>query len=188
MSDTENTSDLSGRTIAFLATRGVEEPELAEPWKAVTAAGATARLLSSAESVVTALRGDWDRGQEFTVDGPLEGASAADYDAIVVPGGTLNADALRIDTDAVRLVREAHAAGTPVFAICHAPWVLLEAGLVEGTRMTSYPSLRSDLTNAGAEWVDEEVVTDGGITTSRTPDDLDAFCAEILSRVGAARS
>lgn len=179
-------ADLTGRTIAFLATRGVEEVELTGPWKAVTEAGATAVLLSSEDGPVTALHGDWDRGADFPVDGPIAGADASAFDALVLPGGTLNADALRIDADAVRLVQHAAQAGTPIAAICHAPWLLIEAGLVDGRRLTSYSSLRTDLENAGAQWVDEQVVTDGGITTSRTPEDIEAFSAEVVARVAAA--
>ncbi|MCS6711530.1 type 1 glutamine amidotransferase [Brachybacterium sp. EF45031] len=182
MTDT-TASDLSNRSVLFLARNGVEEPELKKPLEALKSSGARVTLLSPQTEPVVALRGDWDRGEEFPVDGPLSGASADDYDALVLPGGTLNADALRADDDAVRLVKEFAAAGKPIAAICHAPWVLIEAGLTDGLRMTSYSSLRSDLVNAGADWVDEEVVTDKGITTSRTPDDLEAFIGEIRSRL-----
>lgn len=179
-------ADLTGRTIAFLASRGVEEAELAKPWEAVTQAGAKAVLLSPEDSSVPSLVGDWDRGREFPVDGPIAGADPAAYDALVLPGGTLNADALRIDADAVGFVQAFGATGKPIAAICHASWLLLEAGLVAGRRLTSYSSLHSDLANAGADWVDEEVVTDGILTTSRTPDDLTAFSAELVSRVASA--
>lgn len=183
----ENTTpDLTGRTVAFIAVNGVEEAELARPWQAVTEAGGTARLLSAQEGTITALVGDWDRGRDFAVDGPIAGASAEDYDALVIPGGTLNADTLRIDADAIRLVQQMAAAGRPVLSICHGPWLLLEAGLVDGLRMTSYTSVRTDLENAGADWVDEELVTDRGITTSRNPGDLDAFEAELLARVAGS--
>lgn len=181
-------ADLNGRTIAFIATRGVEEPELAEPMKAVTDAGGTATLLSPQENVVTALQGDWDRGKDFDVDGPIKGAKADDYDALVIPGGTLNADNLRLDQDAVNLTKEFAQAGKPIASICHGPWVLLEAGLVDGLRMTSYTSLETDLKNGGANWVDEQVVTDRGITTSRNPGDLEAFNKEFLGRVAGEQS
>ena len=177
------TPDLSNRSVLFLAVNGVEEPELKQPLNALQDAGARVTLLSSQSDPVVALRSDWDRGDEFPVDGPISGASAADYDALVLPGGTLNADALRIDQDVVALVKEFAAAGKPIAAICHAPWVLIEAGLTDGLRMTSYQALRTDLTNSGAQWVDEEVVTDRGITTSRSPEDLDAFIGEISARL-----
>lgn len=176
-------ADLSGRTVAFLADRGVEEAELAQPWEAVTAAGARAVLYSAEEGTVVSMVGDWDRGREFPVDGPISAADADAIDALVLPGGTLNADAMRIDADAVRLVQQVAAAGTPIAAICHAPWILIEAGVVDGRRMTSYTSVRTDLENAGATWVDEQVVTDGSIITSRNPGDLDAFSAELISRL-----
>ncbi|PWH06311.1 peptidase C56 [Brachybacterium endophyticum] len=176
-------ADLSGRTIALIANRGVEEPELAEPLRALREAGATTVLLSAEESSVVALKGDWDRGQEFPVDAPIAGAKAEDYDALVLPGGTLNADSLRIDSDAVDLVKAFAAAEKPIAAICHAPWLLIEAGLVDGLRMTSFTALVTDLKNAGADWVDEQVVTDRGITTSRNPGDLEAFNEEIISRL-----
>ncbi|UEJ84351.1 type 1 glutamine amidotransferase [Brachybacterium halotolerans subsp. kimchii] len=176
-------TDLTGRTIALIANRGVEEPELAKPLAAFQEAGAKTVLLSAEDATVVALNGDWDRGKEFPVDGPIKGASADDFDALVLPGGTLNADSLRIDEDAVGLVKAFAAAGKPIAAICHAPWILIEAGLVDGLRMTSFASVATDLRNAGADWVDEQVVTDRGITTSRNPGDLDAFNAEVIARL-----
>lgn len=178
-------ADLTGRTIAFLANRGVEEPELAEPLKALQDAGAKTVLLSAEEGTVVALQGDWDRGQEFPVDAPIEGAKAEDFDGLVIPGGTLNADSLRVDADAVALTKAFAAAGKPIASICHGPWVLIEAGLVDGLEMTSYTALETDLKNAGAKWKDAEVVTDRGITTSRNPDDLEAFNARLLEQFGA---
>jgi protease I len=177
-------TDLTGRTVALIANRGVEEPELAQPLAALQEAGAKTVLLSAENGAVVALNGDWDRGKEFPVDGPIAGASADDFDALVLPGGTLNADSLRIDEDAVGLVKAFAAAGKPIAAICHAPWILIEAGLVDGLRMTSFTSVATDLRNAGADWVDEQVVTDRGITTSRNPGDLDAFNAEVIARLG----
>ncbi|MFI7480859.1 type 1 glutamine amidotransferase domain-containing protein [Kocuria sp. M1R5S2] len=179
------TADITGKKIAFIATNGVEEPELAGPWKAVQDAGGTPVLLSSERGAITALQGDWDRGGSYEVDGTLADASAEDFDALVLPGGTLNADTLRVEQDALRLVREFDAAGKPIAAICHAPWILLEAGLARGRRLTSYHSLATDLKNAGAQWVDEEVVVDGRLVTSRSPRDLGAFNREALAMFAA---
>jgi protease I len=178
-------TDLTGRTVALIANRGVEEAELAQPLTALQEAGAKTVLLSAEDSTVVALNGDWDRGKEFEVDAPIAGASADDFDALVLPGGTLNADSLRIDADAVGLVKAFAAAGKPIAAICHAPWILIEAGLVDGLRLTSFTALTTDLRNAGADWVDEQVVTDRGITTSRNPGDLDAFNTEIIARLAS---
>ena len=175
------TADITGKKIAFIATNGVEEPELAEPWQAVQEAGGTPVLLSAEPGSITALQGDWDRGGSYAVDATLADATADDFDALVLPGGTLNADSMRVDQDALRLVREFDAAGKPIAAICHAPWILLEAGLARGKRLTSYSSLATDLKNAGAEWVDEEVVVDGRLVTSRNPGDLEAFNREALA-------
>ena len=174
------TTDITGKKIAFLATNGVEEPELTEPWKAVQEAGGTPVLLSPETGSITAMQGDWDHGGSYDVDGTLADARAEDFDALVLPGGTLNADNMRGQQDALRLVREFDAAGKPIAAICHAPWILIEAGLAEGKRLTSYTSLSTDLENAGAQWVDEEVVVDGGLVTSRNPGDLEAFNREAL--------
>jgi protease I len=126
------------------------------------------------------MQGDWDRAGSYDVDGTLAAATAEDFDALVLPGGTLNADSVRVDQDALRLVKEFDAAGKPIAAICHAPWILIEAGLARGKRLTSYTSLATDLKNAGADWVDEEVVVDGRLVTSRNPGDLEAFNREAL--------
>ena len=174
------TTDITGKRIAFIATNGVEEPELTGPWKAVQEAGGTPVLLSPETGTITAMQGDWEHAGSYEVDAVLADAQAEDYDGLVLPGGTLNADSIRLDQDAVRLVGEFDAAGKPIAAICHAPWTLIEAGLVQGRRMTSYTSLATDLRNAGAQWVDEEVVVDGGLVTSRDPRDLEAFNREAL--------
>lgn len=174
------TTDITGRKIAFIATDGVEEPELTEPWKAVQQAGGTPVLLSQKEGSITAMQGDWDHAGSYDVDTVLADAAAEDFDALVLPGGTINADNMRVDQDALRLVREFDAAGKPIAAICHAPWILIEAGLAQGKRLTSYNSLATDLKNAGADWVDEEVVVDGRLVTSRNPGDLEAFNREAL--------
>ena len=174
----EKTTDR--RTVAFLvASEGIERVELTEPWEAVTGAGHTALLVSPAEGEV-GLVDHLDPAGTQAVDRTPGEISAADLDALVLPGGVANPDALRQDGDAVALVRAMHEAGKPVFAICHAPWVLIEADVVRGRRITSYPSLRTDLVNAGAEWVDEELVSDGGVVTSRRPGDLPAFCEALL--------
>jgi protease I len=168
-------ADLTGKTIAFLvATEGIEQVELTEPWSAVEDAGGTPRLLSTDSGKVQAFR-HLDKADTFAVDAVVADADPASYDGLVLPGGVANPDALRLDADAVAFVRDYVASGRPVAAICHAPWTLVEADVVRGRRMTSWPSLETDLRNAGADWVDEEVVVDGKLVTSRKPDDLPAF-------------
>ena len=169
---TENAAQnapLTGKTVAFLATDGVEQVELTSPWEAVIAAGATPVLVSPESGTITAMQSDWDHGESFEVNTTVKDAKAEDFDGLVMPGGTLNADAMRVNKDAQAFVRAFFEQHKPVAAICHAPWTLIEAGVVEGRRLTSYPSLKTDLKNAGAQWVDEEVVVDNGLTTSRTP-------------------
>ncbi|HET8665352.1 MAG TPA: type 1 glutamine amidotransferase domain-containing protein [Nocardioides sp.] len=168
-------SELTGKTIAFLvATEGIEQVELTEPWNAVEAAGGTPRLLSVESGKVQAFH-HLDKGDTFAVDTVVADADPASYDGLVLPGGVANPDALRMNEDAVTFVREFVESDRPVAAICHAPWTLVEADVVRGKRLTSWPSLKTDLRNAGAEWVDEEVVVDGKLVTSRKPDDLPAF-------------
>jgi protease I len=165
--------------IAFLATDMVEQVELTEPWRAVEQAGWAPELVSLRDGTIQGFE-HYDQAETFTVDRTVEEASADDYDALVLPGGVGNPDELRTDENAVAFVRGFFDAGKPVAAICHAPWTLVEAGVVRGKRMTSWPSLETDLRNAGAEWVDEEVVRDGLLVTSRKPDDLPAFCRELV--------
>jgi protease I len=168
-------SDLTGKTIAFLvAPEGTEQVELTDPWSAVEDAGGTPRLLSTAGGSVQAFH-HLDKGDTFPVDATVHEADPDTYDGLVLPGGVANPDALRLDEDAVGFVRSFVEAGRPVAAICHAPWTLVEADVVRGKRVTSWPSLQTDLRNAGAEWVDEEVVVDGALVTSRKPDDLPEF-------------
>jgi protease I len=176
--------DLNGRTIAFLvAPEGTEQVELTDPWSAVEDAGGTPRLLSTESGKVQAFD-HLDKADTFPVDTVVADADPAAYDGLVLPGGVANPDALRLDRDAVDFVREFVDSGRPVAAICHAPWTFVEAHVVRGRRMTSWPSLQTDLRNAGAEWVDEEVVVDGRLVTSRKPDDLPAF-TEAMVRVFA---
>jgi protease I len=168
-------TDLSGKTIAFLvATEGIEQVELTEPWAAVEQAGGTPKLLSLESGKVQAFN-HLDKADTFTVDAVVADADPTAYDGLVLPGGVANPDALRTDDDAVAFVRDFVESDRPVAAICHAPWTLAEAGVLRGRRLTSWPSLQTDLRNAGAEWVDEEVVVDGRLVTSRKPDDLPAF-------------
>jgi protease I len=175
------TKALTGKTIAFaVAPEGIEQVELTEPWRAVEEAGGTPKLLSSEAGTVQAFH-HLDRADTFPVDATFDGASADDYDGLVLPGGVANPDALRMDDEAVSFIGSFFEAGKPVAAICHAPWTLVEADVVRGRRLTSWPSLRTDLSNAGATWVDEEVVTDGNLITSRKPDDLKAFCTTFVS-------
>lgn len=170
---------LQGRTVAFLvAAEGIEQVELTEPWKAVEDAGGTPKLVSPASGTVQAFH-HLDRGDTFDVDVPLADADVADFDGLVLPGGVANPDALRTDAAAMTFVESFVEAGKPVAAICHAAWSLVEAGVVSGRRLTSWPSLQTDIRNAGGTWVDQELVVDGNLITSRKPDDLPAFNAAI---------
>jgi len=170
---------LKGRKIAFLATDMFEQVELTEPWKAVERAGGTPELVSLAEGEIQGFQ-HYDKTDMFRVDRAVEDASADDYDGLVLPGGVGNPDALRLDENAVRFVGEFFDARKPVAAICHGPWMLVEAGVVRGRTVTSWPSLQTDVRNAGGAWVDEEVHVDKGLVTSRRPDDLPAFCAKLI--------
>jgi protease I len=170
---------LDGKKIAFLATDGVEQVELTEPRKAVEDEGAETELISLEDGEIQGVE-HLDHGDTFEVDRAVKDASAGDYDGLVLPGGVYNPDKLRADEDAVAFVRAFFEAGKPVGAICHGPWTLIDAGVVDGLKVTSYPSIQADLKNAGADWVDEEVVVDKGLTTSRKPDDLPAFNAKIV--------
>ena len=172
--------ELTGKTIAFaVAAEGVEQVELTEPWRAVEDAGGMPRLVSSDTGTVQAFR-HLDKADTFDVDHAFTQVTAEEFDGLVLPGGVANPDALRLDDHAVAFIKSFFEAGKPVAAICHAPWTLVEADVVRGRRLTSWPSLRTDLTNAGATWVDETVVTDGQLVTSRNPDDLPAFCEELV--------
>jgi protease I len=170
---------LAGKRIAFLATEGVEQVELTDPWEAVKQAGATPDLVSLESGHVQAFN-HLDKGDQFPVDKTVSEADASDYDGLVLPGGVANPDHLRMDDDAVEFIRAFFSAGKPVAVICHGPWTLIEADVVRGRTLTSWPSLQTDLRNAGATWVDEEVVVDEGLVSSRNPDDLPAFCAKLV--------
>jgi protease I len=173
---------LDGKTIAFLATDGTEQVELTEPWQAVRDAGGTPELISLEPGVIQAFN-HLDKADTFSVDHTAAEADAGRYDGLVLPGGVANPDFLRVDKDAVALVRAFFDRGKPVAAICHGPWTLIDAGVVRGRTLTSWPSLRTDLTNAGATWVDEEVHVDQGLVSSRKPDDLPAFCAKLVEEI-----
>jgi len=171
--------DLSGKRVAILVTKGFEEVELTDPREALDSAGAETVLVSPEEGTVKSWHGgNW--GSDFDVDLPLAEASAADFDALLLPGGVMRPDKLRMENDAVKLVQEFAAAGKPIASICHGPWLLVEADVIRDRKVTSYPSLRTDMRNAGANWGDEEVVTDRGLVTSRNPRDLPAFNRKML--------
>lgn len=172
--------ELNGKRVAILAADGVERVELEQPRQALQDAGATTELLSLHEGEIQARDNDLDAAGTFPVDVLVESASVDDYDALLLPGGTVNPDQLRVDPDAVGFVRDFMATGKPVASICHGPWTLIEAGVAAGRTLTSYPSIRTDLRNAGANVVDEEVVRDGNLITSRSPDDLPAFNSAIM--------
>lgn len=180
------TLDLSGKKVAILATNGFEQSELERPLTALKQAGATVHVVSPESG---SIRG-WDEkdwGGTVSVDVTLANAESRDYDALVLPGGVMNPDTLRMDRAAVRFVREFFDAGKPVSAICHGPWILIECEVLEGRDVTSYPSLRTDLENAGARWVDREVVVDQGLTTSRNPGDLDVFISKTMEEIMEGR-
>ncbi len=181
-------NELNGRKVAILiAPEGTEEPEFKKPKEAVEGAGATVHVISKEAGEVKAVNNDLGPGGSYTADKSFSEVSASDYDALIIPGGTVGADKLRGNPDAVAFIRGFFEQGKPVGAICHAPWTLIEAGVVEGRTLTSYPTLQTDLRNAGATWKDEEVVTDQGLVTSRNPDDLPAFCAKLVEEIGEGK-
>jgi protease I len=178
--------ELKGKMVAFLATDMVEQVELTEPWKALESAGAELELVSLAEGEIQGFN-HYDKADTFKVDRTVEEASASDYDALVLPGGVGNPDTLRMDENAVHFVREFFEQGKPVGAICHAPWMLVEAGVVRDRTLTSFPSLQTDIRNAGGNRVDKEVVVDNGLVTSRRPDDLPAFNKKLIEEFAEGR-
>ncbi|GAA3900683.1 type 1 glutamine amidotransferase domain-containing protein [Microbacterium invictum] len=169
---------LTGKNVAFLATNGFEDSELTSPWSAVVDAGATATLVSPASGSIEGKKGHSQQVELAAAD-----ARADDFDALILPGGVVNGDHLRMDGDSIAFAKAFFEQHKPVGAICHAAWILVEAGVVDGRTMTSYPSLQTDLRNAGADWVDEEVVVDAGFVTSRNPDDLPAFNAKLVEEI-----
>jgi protease I len=175
-------NQLEGKKVAFVAADGVEQVELTEPWKAVENEGGTPELISLESGEIQGFE-HLDKADRFEVDRTVSDAREQDYDGLVLPGGVANPDFLRADADAVRFIRSFFEAGKPVAAICHAPWTLVEADVVRGRTLTSWPSLRTDIRNAGGEWVDEEVHVDGGLVTSRKPDDLPAFCDKLVEEI-----
>jgi protease I len=179
-------SRLDGKRVAFLAADGVEQVELTEPWKAVENEGGQPELISIEEGEIQGFE-HLDHGDKFNVDKTVAEADPDDYDGLVQPGGVANPDFLRVDEDAVRFTRAFFEAGKPVAEICHGPWMLVEADVVRGRKVTSWPSLKTDIRNAGGEWVDKEVVVDNGLVTSRKPDDLPAFCEKLVEEICEGR-
>jgi protease I len=173
-------NELQGKKIAIIATDGVEQVELESPRDAVQGAGATTELLSPDTGEIQAMNGDIDKGDTFPVDKAIADASVDDYAGVILPGGVANPDALRQDPDVIAFLQAFFQTGKPVGVICHGPWTLVEADLVKGRTLTSYPSVRTDIVNAGGTWVDEEVVVDEGLVSSRNPGDLPAFNAKLV--------
>jgi protease I len=178
-------AELTGKKIAFLATDMVEQVELTEPWKAVEEAGGTPELVSLEEGEIQGFD-HYDKADTFRVDRVVSEVTADDYDGLVLPGGVGNPDTLRTDEDAVRFARTFVEAGKPVAVICHGPWTLVEADVVRDRTLTSFPSVKTDIRNAGGNWVDEEVVVDDGLISSRNPDDLPAFCKTLVEEFSRA--
>jgi protease I len=178
-------SQLKGRKVAFLATDGVEQVELTAPWNALKQAGAEVKLISEKPGEIQALNHD-QKGERFPVDLEVSKVSTRDFDALVLPGGVANPDKLRMNKDAVNFVREFMVADKPVAAICHGPWLLVEADAVRGRTITSWPSLETDIKNAGGAWVDKQVQLDQKLLTSRKPEDLPAFCAQLVELLADA--
>ncbi|WP_323959169.1 DJ-1/PfpI/YhbO family deglycase/protease [Arthrobacter sp. JZ12] len=174
--------DISGKKVAFLLMDGVEQVELTSPWEAVKGAGGVPTLVAPSGDSVQGFNGV-EKGDTFPVDLTLDQANADDFDALVLPGGVVNADHLRVEKEAQAFARSFFEQHKPVAAICHAPWLLIEAGVVSGRSMTSYHTLETDLRNAGANWTDDEVVVDAGFVTSRNPDDLPAFNDKVLEEI-----
>jgi protease I len=179
--------ELKGKRIAIIATDGVEQVELEKPREAARDAGATVELLSLSTDPIQAMNSDIEPADRFDVDGRVADADPTDYDGLILPGGTVNADRLRMDDDVRAFVRKMFAAGMPAAVICHGPWTLVSADLVRGRTLTSFPSLRVDIRNAGGNPVDEEVVVDNGLVSSRNPDDLPAFCAKLVEEFAEGR-
>jgi protease I len=177
---------LQGKTIAILASEGVEQVELTEPRKALEQAGATTELISIEQGEIQAVN-HIDKADTFPVDHTIDEVNAESYDGLVLPGGALNPDNLRQSEPAVRFVREFYDTGKPIAAICHAPWLLVEADVVRDLTITSWPSLQTDVRNAGGTWVDQEVVTDQGVVTSRKPDDIPAFSKKMIEEFQEGR-
>jgi protease I len=176
---------LKGRKVAFLATDGVEQVELTAPWNALKQAGADVKLVSDKQGEIQAVNHD-QKGERFGVDTLVSQVGARDFDALVLPGGVANPDKLRTNKDAVKFVREFMEADKPVAAICHGPWLLVEADAVRGRTITSWPSLETDVKNAGGAWVDKQVQLDQKLLTSRKPEDLPAFCAQLVELLSTA--
>jgi protease I len=173
---------LKGRKVAILATDGFEQAELMEPKRALDEAGATTHVVSIKSGEIKGWKSkDW--GDSIRVDRTVDQVQASEYDALVLPGGVINPDHLRTELKAVEFVKQFVQSGKPVAAICHGPWTLIEAGAVRGRKLTSWPSLKTDLKNAGANWVDEQVVLDGNVITSRKPDDIPAFSQKIIEEI-----
>jgi protease I len=180
-----NTS-LKQKRVAILAADGFEQSELEGPLNALRDAGATVSIVSPKKDKIQEMN-HADKGDQFDVDVPLDEARADDFDALVLPGGLMNPDELRATPAAVEFVRSFGESDKPIGAICHEPWVLIEARLVQGRRLTSWPAVQSDIKNAGGNWVDEEVVVDNGLVTSRKPDDIAAFNARVIEEIGEGR-